>query len=88
MPGIGKPTEQCDYLVDLDSPKRPRSSERQPWCAAEETVRERVPCMPVWDSQSSQPNEYSVDGPAIYSVQLPPYYHRYNDPTIALLIIM
>jgi alpha-1,2-mannosyltransferase len=46
--------EQCDYLVDLDFPKHPRSSQYEPRYAADAATWERVSCEPFLDAQNSQ----------------------------------
>ncbi|KAM6498713.1 glycosyltransferase family 22 protein [Amanita muscaria] len=48
------PVEQCDYLVDLDFPKHPRSSQYEPRYAADAATWERVSCEPFLDAQNSQ----------------------------------
>nr|KAF8634960.1 hypothetical protein AX15_000686 [Amanita polypyramis BW_CC] len=48
------PVEQCDYLIDLDFPKHPRSSPLQPRYAVDEATWDRVVCKPFLDAQHSR----------------------------------
>ena len=47
------PVEECDYLIDLDFPLHPISSELEPRYATMDETWERVACYPFLDAKHS-----------------------------------
>ncbi|KAF8640902.1 hypothetical protein AX17_000550 [Amanita inopinata Kibby_2008] len=48
------PVDECDYLIDVDFPKNPRTSEFEPRYAIDKATWDRVVCKPFLDAQHSR----------------------------------